>query len=202
MNRRTFLQVASASALAPLVRATPRLVCFGDSITVGQGASTPEHTYAAIVARTLGYTLDNRAIGATRIADQLAREILITRVRPPDVALFLSGYNDMRHATPLADYQQMLAQAVAWLTQDGAALLLGDCVRGAQAGYGRYAPFDQGSDAAVVAFNQVIHGFAYVAASAAFDPINSSADLAHPNDRGHAQIASAFLHRQYVPIMT
>lgn len=201
MNRRTFLEVAAAAALAIKLAQTPRLICFGDSITEGRYSSTPALAYAALVASALGYALDNRAIGGTRIAEQLDQEILITRVYPPDVALFLTGYNDMRFGTPLADFQASLAQACAWLTQDGATLYLGDCVRGNQAGYALYGPFDKGSDVSVAQFNQIIHaqsGARHVFASAAFDPANSDPRLAHPNDAGHAQIAAAFLRAMRV----
>jgi len=196
MNRRSFVQCAAAAALALRCAPQPRLICFGDSITVGGYSSTPALAYVALVAAAMGYTLDNRAIGATRIAEQLTLEILPASVQPPNVALFLTGYNDMRHATPLADYRASLAQAVAWLTQDGATLFLGDCLRDTAEGYALFPPFDQGSDVGVDAFNQIIHaqlGVRHVFASAAFDPANTIADHIHPNDAGHAQIARAFL---------
>jgi lysophospholipase L1-like esterase len=206
MKRRSFLQLCAAAVATRATSTAPRLICFGDSITVGAYSSTPDRAYVAIVARAMGYTLDNRAIGATTIADQVRLEILSADIRPPDIALFLTGYNDMRHATPLADYQASLAQAVAHLTANSATLFLGDCLRDTEEGYALFPPFDQGSDAAVTRFNAVIHaqpGVRQVGASAAFDPRNTIADLVHPNDAGHAQIAAAFLSvmqpRMYLP---
>lgn len=171
--------------------APAHLICFGDSITAGAGASTPSKAFAALVARAMGLTLDNRAIGGTTLAEQLARAILPTRIIPPNVALLLTGYNDMRRGTALEEYHVQLAHAVAHLTQDGAQLLLGDCLRMTKAGYAAYGPdFNHGSEARVSSFNGVIH---LVGASAAYDPANVSTDLVHPNDAGHVQIARAFL---------
>lgn len=202
-SRRAFLQVCAAATLALQLAPKPRLICFGDSVTAGAGASTPDHAYVARIAAQLGYTLDNRAIGGTVLAEQLTRAILPARIRPPDVALLLTGYNDMRAGTDLARYQAQLAQAVAHLTQDGARLYLGDCLRMTEAGYAAYGPmWAHGSDAAVAAINGAIH---LVGASAAYDPANVVADLVHPNDLGHAQIAAAFVAAMrthvYVPLI-
>jgi lysophospholipase L1-like esterase len=167
------------------------LICFGDSITRGAGASVPSTSYAAIVARALGLTLDNRAIGGTRLAQQP-----IVPVKKGDVALLLTGFNDMRYGVNLVTYRTTLTHAIAVMGQYGATVLLGDCLRMRPAAYALYPPFDRGSDAAVVAINAVIHamtGVRHVAASAAFDPLNTIADQVHPNDAGHAQIAVAFV---------
>src|SRR5688572_17128313 len=103
ITRRQFLAACAVAPLAP----RPRLVAFGDSITVGVGASSPERAYAAIVARHLGRTLDNRAIGATTLAQQLERAIRPAALVPSDCVLFLTGYNDMRAGTPLDEYRRL-----------------------------------------------------------------------------------------------
>lgn len=202
-SRRTFLRLL---ALAPIARLAPRprLVCYGDSITTGHGASTPAHAYAALVAAAMGYTLDNRGIDGSRIVEQLQ---IIAPVHPPDVALLLSGYNDMRNGTELAIYRARLVRAASRLTSAGATLYLGDCLRMTEAGYAAYAPSgNHGSEQIVADMNAIIRTMParIVRASAAYDPMNVDSGLVHPNDEGHAQIAGAFLkamrHRIYLPI--
>lgn len=82
--------------------------------------------------------------------------------------------------------------------------VLGTVPRMQAAAYGMYDPYDNGSDAAVAAFNARLtsiytdfrgDGFdiRLAGVSAAFDPINCVPDLVHPNNAGHQQIADAFL---------
>jgi len=87
----------------------------------------------------------------------------------------------------------------------GPNVYLGNCVRLNATGYASGAPYNQGSDAAVFAINRRILSVckrlaadglnvAYVDASALYDTsADISVDGIHPNDAGHAHIASAFL---------
>lgn len=188
MNRRQFLTLAAVAAL-PAPR--PRLVAFGDSITEGIGTSSPDRAYAAIVARSLGYTLDNRAVGGSRIAEQAAH-IRAAALRSTDVVLWLTGYNDMRGGTPVAEYAAALAEALTLLRP--ATLIVGGCLPMTEAGYRAYGPrWSHGSDATAAAYRGVLRAL-WPAARAVegYDPTNNS-DLVHPNDAGHAQIAAALL---------
>lgn len=184
MKRRTALRTL---ALLPLLAARAPLTAYGDSITAGWGASTPARSYAALVASALGRALDTRAIGGSTIAQQLAA------LQPPGAGpvILLAGTNDMRAGTPLAEYRAALADMVA--------LLPGVWVAGplsmTPAGYAAYGPaWSHGSDAAVAAYRAAtaeIAGARYV--PVVYDPANVAADLVHPNDAGHTQIAESFL---------
>lgn len=183
MKRRTALR---AGALLPLLAIRAPLTAYGDSITAGWGASAPDRTYAAIVASALGRGLNNRAIGGSTIAQQLP-----TMTPAAGPAILLTGYNDMRAGTPLADYRAALESVVARLP----GVWVAGCLPMTAAGYAAYGPaWNHGSDASVAAFTTVIRAVAgarYV--PLAYDPANVTADLVHPNDAGHAQIAESFL---------
>ena len=197
ITRRAFCR---AFVALPLLDSSPkRLLCFGDSITAGAGASTPAAAYANLIGAALGRHVDNRAIGASRIAEQLHDAIRPAVVDRNDVVLFLTGYNDVRAGTPLADYQQQLDAALTTLRATAALVAVGTCLRMTPAAYMAYGPqWNHGSDAAVTAYNASIattaaaHG-CRLATMEDYNPWNTTDDLVHPNDMGHRQIAQAML---------
>lgn len=208
MNRRALLRALVA---LPLVCAPAlRLVCFGDSITAGQGASRPARAYVAVVGAALGRRVDNRAIGASRLAEQLDA-LHATPVLPGDIVLLVTGYNDMRAGTPLADYRRQLDAALGQLVAASAQVVVGGCLPMTPAGYAAYGPtWNHGSDAAAATYTAIIadvaaaHGCRF-APMDSYDPRNVTSDLVHPNDAGHTQIAQAMLRalrlRLYIPLV-
>jgi acyl-CoA thioesterase-1 len=194
MNRRSFLTLA-AFAVLPAPR--PRLVAFGDSITAGVGASSPDRAYAALVASALHRRLVNYAVGGSRIAEQV-EHIKAAALLPGDTVLWLTGYNDMRAGTPIDEYRASLRGALAHLR--GYPLIVGGCLPMTEAGYRAYAPrWSHGSADTVAAYREALHALVPSARPVAgYDPANN-ADLVHPNDAGHAQIAGAMLMRAYLP---
>jgi lysophospholipase L1-like esterase len=201
MNRRQFLALAAFAAL-PAPR--PRLVAFGDSITVGVGASAPDRAYAALVAAAYGRCLVNRAASGSRIVEQLAA-IKATPLLPTDLVVFLAGYNDMRAGTPLDEYGAMFDEALGRLRP--ASVIVGTCLRMSPFGYTTGAPtWSHGGDDAVDAINAVIvpmaarHGCRIANTTDAYDPTNTN-DFSHPNDAGHAQIAAVMVARLWLPLV-
>lgn len=209
MVRRAFLRLCCSLTLSERVFKSPlrssmvqtsgRLVAFGDSITYGLGASAPECGYARMVATGVGMALDNRAVSGSHLAEQ-ARQIAETALTPADQAIWLVGYNDMRAGVPLDVFRLGLDAALADLAGRAAGVWLGNCLRMTSEGYREpHGPY--GSDAAVAAFNEVIAAAAAAAgprvvlvdASRAYQPEHVTADLVHPNDDGHREIAGAFL---------
>lgn len=191
MNRRRFLAIA---ALLPLIDITaPRLLAYGDSITVGDGATDHALGYASLLARRMGLFLDNRAVSGTKVADHRAT-IEGTLFHSDDTIVFLTGYNDMRIGTSLSDYRADLRACLALIP--GA--YVGDCLRMPQSSYA-IPPNDKGSDDRVLAFNQVIAeecrrvNCRLVHASRVYDPATQCDDRIHPNDAGHQTLAWAFL---------
>jgi lysophospholipase L1-like esterase len=191
MNRRRFLQSAITLLGLPMTP-PPRLLAFGDSITVGTGASDPAHGYARLIADATGMAIDNRAVSLTVATDHL-RQIQAALIFPGDTVIFLTGFNDEWRTVPLENYRATLRACLALIP--GA--YVGNCLRCTEAGYAA-TPFGMASDERTRAMNAIIAeevargGCHLVDAASAYDPRNSP-DQAHPNDLGHAQIARAFL---------
>lgn len=195
MRRRTFLCLPALLLPAALARAAdaPRLVAFGDSNTWGNGATPRSQCYVMQLAARLGRTLDNRAVSGTFVPQHVAA-IQATTFAAGDLIVWLTGYNDMRGGTDLDEYA---AQLDAGLAACAAPVWLGNCLRMVAEGY-TDMPGGFGSDERVSAMNVVIAEVAarhahvrLVDCCAAYDPENN-ADLVHPNNAGHSQIATAF----------
>lgn len=172
--------------LALLVFPTPdpaplRLVVMGDSITVGLGASAPDRSWAAIVARQTGRQLVNLAIGGSRVAEQP-----IPNVGPGDLVIWLVGYNDVRAGTNIATFAATVAQGRAALP----GVVVASGLRMSSAGYAAYGPlWNKGSEAMTAAYAQAIQPEIDLSGIVP----TPTADLVHPNDSQHAAIAQAIL---------
>lgn len=199
-RRRVFrfaLTAAACGLLRPVFAADRRLVAFGDSITYGLGASAPDRAYIAQVAAAWGLPLANCAVSGSHLAE-IAACAAATPLTPADTVVALVGYNDMRAGTPLATFRAQLDGMLADVCGRAGRVRIGNCLRMTQAGY-HEAHGSAGSDAAVYACNQQIAaacaaaGAQLVDACGRYDPAHVTADLVHPNDAGHAQIAAAFV---------
>ena len=191
----------------PAASSAPALhwVAFGDSITVGWSASSLENSFIGRLAAATG-PIDNRAISATRIHEQLTSIQAYTGTAT--AVIWLTGYNDMRAGTPLEQYRQDLATALDDFAQRGMRVYLGLCLHMTPEGYAAFGPlWNHGSDAAVAALNDVIRDTARaytnvrIVDTANYSPAAGVAgDLVHPNDLGHQQIATAFLLKIRPPV--
>lgn len=201
--------LAAATALAflrPARAASGRLVAFGDSITFGLGASTPDRAYISQVAAAWGMPLTNFAVSGSHLAE-IAACAATQLLTPADTVLALVGYNDMRAGTPLATFRAQLDSMLADVCGRAGRVLIGNCLRMTPAGYAEIHG-SAGSDAAVSAFNQQIAqacaaaGAQLIDACGRYDPYNATEDLVHPDDVGHAQIADAFVrpYQAFLPI--
>ncbi|HLY33136.1 MAG TPA: SGNH/GDSL hydrolase family protein [Jatrophihabitantaceae bacterium] len=76
----------------------PRVVALGDSISCGEGVGVSvhlAHTWAAVVAHSLGGELDLLATRGARIADVRLSQLPLALARRPDVATLIVGLNDI-----------------------------------------------------------------------------------------------------------
>jgi len=193
---------ASATVTKP---APTEWVAFGDSITVGFSASSEQTSFIGILEQAVG-PIDNQAVGATRIQDQLLTINAYTGKATH--VIWLVGYNDMRAGTSLDRVQSDLQSAFERFTARQMIVYVGLCLRMTSEGYAAYGPiWNHGNDAAVEAINEVIRStvqqypLVYVIDTAQYDPATGiSSDLVHPNDYGHRQIAAAFLSQIALPI--
>lgn len=109
------------------------LLVLGDSIAAGLGAERRKDTLGARIARGLAKSLDRSVrlrtaavVGAesSALADQL--DALPADYRP-DVAVIVVGGNDVTHRVPVVDSVKHLAEAIAWLRERGARVVVGTC---------------------------------------------------------------------------
>ena len=153
----------------------------GDSITVGLGASTPDRSWAAIVARTLHRELVNVAIGGTTAAHQPLPD-----VRPDDLVIWLVGYNDVRAGTNIPEFAATVTQGRAALP----GVIVASGLRMTPAGYAAYGPvWNKGNE------EQTARYAAAIRPDIDLSGVEPSpvADLVHPNDSEYAAIAQAIL---------
>jgi lysophospholipase L1-like esterase len=110
----------AAGAGFPVTYRNPgtKATAFGDSITFGVGASAEQKRYPNIIAQAVGWTLTNKAISGSAIADQVPA-IYSESVEPDGNSVILTGYNDMRHFGTdnegIVFYRNALYPALAWL---------------------------------------------------------------------------------------
>ena len=168
-------------------------VAFGDSITVGNLASSPALGWARVVASP--WALDNRAEGGTVVAEQLGT--IQAYGGGATVALWLVCANDLRKGTPAEGFAATVQQGVDMLRGKGVerVFLNGVCLP--------FPEIDPTLRASYDAALATIHGATLVDIASGFLP-SMFADGTHPNDAGHASIARAFwgaLHRRiYFPV--
>ena len=80
----------------------PIYAAIGDSITHGTGQESTLQTYAWIVAQKMGWTLENLAVGGSRVAPPVGDDLKSQRI---DVISILIGYNDWNIVNDPAVYQ-------------------------------------------------------------------------------------------------
>src|SRR5579864_2539453 len=179
---------ALAAAAAGCRRAPPNLdspgtavVCLGDSITAGVGA-TDGHGYPEVLAARLGVAVINDGVPGDTAADGLARLPQVLAQDPWLVIVELGG-NDILRQVPAASTEEALDGIVRQLL---AARVLPVLV--AVAG-----PFGGGSHGEIYARlgkRYRVPVVEDVLRRNLFDP-RLKADEVHPNDLGHARLAEA-----------
>jgi acyl-CoA thioesterase I len=106
----------------------PTIVCLGDSLTAGYGASF-EQSYPAwlqrrLTAAHLNYRVINAGVSGDRVADGLARlQSDVLRFHPAIVIVAL-GSNDPGH-TPAAEWEEQLGTIVNRTEAHGTRVILG-----------------------------------------------------------------------------
>jgi lysophospholipase L1-like esterase len=112
------LAVRGVTVTIPKILRNSIYTAFGDSITVGSGATVGANAYVSLVAAGRDSIITNEGQGGTQITTQIDN-ILATTIGPYSASTILTGYNDMRcygtDATKQATYSATLASALAWL---------------------------------------------------------------------------------------
>jgi lysophospholipase L1-like esterase len=176
-----------------------RMVALGDSTMTGPGLDDPDHIWLRVLARRLGadYHVDlvSLAVGGARSHEVLVGQVPRAVELEADVALISVGGNDVLRGVPVRTFERNLeAIAAAMVVTTGAVVLMGVGDIGTIPRFP--APLNQvarlsGKMAdrvhARVAARYGLHKLDHWGESAeAFrDPGVFSADLFHPNARGH-----------------
>ncbi len=108
-----------------------RVVAFGSSTTEGFGASGAEHSYPAVMRRSLlphfpcGIALANHGVsGETAI--EMDRRLDAVVAAAPDLLLWQTGSNDVTRPVPLDLFERLTRRGIARLLRTGADLVLMD----------------------------------------------------------------------------
>jgi lysophospholipase L1-like esterase len=190
----------STATSAVYVKPT-RLLAFGHSIPLGRGASSPSRGYVALVGAYLHVPVANYAVGGAEMTDTLAIVEAKPAPLPTDLVILHIGLNDieLRGMNPSleSDGAAVMNQMLGKLTSQGArVVVMSECE---PVNWSTPAPFNNGSDAAFAAWNAVVAKAAsgyinttLVKACTTWDPAtNVDGSGYHPNDAGHALIATA-----------
>jgi lysophospholipase L1-like esterase len=180
-----------------------RLTAYGHSWVDGDGASGRAHTVAALVAAGLGLELDNRAVGGS--GSTATAEVV--RAGPPaagGVVLVMTGLNDGRLHGPtpraLEAYADALRTILVTVREAVPDAVVVTVEQPRLVDYARHAPHDQGSHDVVDLLNETLrrvaaeHPGVLVVPVPGWDAATMLADdTVHPNDAGHAYLATAVL---------
>jgi acyl-CoA thioesterase-1 len=148
-----FASVASAAALSPscalpdsLLSLTGRLehtldrlktdkllhiVAIGSSSTAGAGASTPQHTYPALLEGELeerfphlDVEVDNLGINGEVASSTIARMRTEVAVRDPDLVIWQLGTNDAVNGVSSDSFRTQVLQTIDWLQAQDVDIIL------------------------------------------------------------------------------
>ena len=132
ISRRVFLSGAGAAALAACGR-KPRLasvppgatvLALGDSLTFGTGASAPEASYPAVLARLSGWEVANAGVPGDTSQGALARLPALLQQHAPALVLVSIGGNDFLRRLPVADTRAHVRDICRQAKAGGAQVLL------------------------------------------------------------------------------
>jgi lysophospholipase L1-like esterase len=99
------------------------VVAFGDSLTAGVGASSPDRGYVADLSTRLDTPIVNKGVSGDTTEQGLARVAEVTALSPDVVILFLGG-NDLLRKVPTADTIANMRTIITTLQQHGAVVIV------------------------------------------------------------------------------
>lgn len=196
MDKKTAIVALLVVALAvayPLLRQKPEadrleltgenIICFGDSLTSGFGASAGKD-YPAQLSQLLGRPVINAgATGDTtaRALQRLEKDVLS---RSPRIVLITLGGNDLKNRIPRKTAFENLKQIVAAIQKAGALVIVGGIDlpvfgRGFGKGYESVA-----TETGAILIPNILEGI--------FGNRGLMSDPIHPNDDGYAKMAGRF----------
>ena len=119
----TWWGCADSSDVANRDSAGTAIICFGDSLTQGVGAS-PGHDYPSLLARALGKSVINAGSSGETTRDGLARLQTDVLARDPQLVIVEFGGNDFLQQVPRAETFANLEVMVQQIQARGAMVVV------------------------------------------------------------------------------
>jgi len=168
------------------------IVCLGDSLTQGIGASRG-HDYPSVLSKTLEMTVINAGVDGDETTDALKRLESDVLAKDPRMVIVELGANDLLDGQPLAQAFENLDQIVRRIDERGAMVVLVGIAPG---------PF---GDTLQHYYDALIHKYHVafvpkVLEGILTNPGLKSNDHLHPNDRGYELIAER-IQRVVTPLL-
>ncbi len=157
------------------------IICFGDSLTQGVGASRG-HDYPSLLSQAMGTAVINAGADGDETSDALKRLESDVLFKDPRMVIVELGANDFLDGQPLEQAFENLDQIVRRIEERGAMVVLVGV-----------APGPLG-DALQPYYNAIINKYHVVFVPKVLDEIVTnpsllSSDYLHPNDQGYKLIA-------------
>lgn len=169
-----------------------RIVCFGDSLTRGGGA-TREKDYPARLEEMTGIEVINSGVSGNTTADGLARLEDDVLAFEPDVVLITLGGNDLKNRVSVDTARANLLGIIQRIQATGAMVILGGIDIPL---YGKgYAEMYESvaRQTGSVLISNILEGI--------FSRPDLMSDSIHPNDEGY-EIMAGFFYKALSPFLT
>jgi len=168
------------------------VICFGDSLTQGIGASQG-HDYPTLLRKALGIEVINAGVDGDETADAMERLESDVLAKDPRLVVVELGANDFLDGQPLEQTFENLDEIVRRLDKRGAMVVLVGMAPG---------PF---GDALQHHYDAIIHKYHVafvpkVLEGILTNPTLKSDDHLHPNDRGYELITER-IQRVVIPLL-
>jgi lysophospholipase L1-like esterase len=178
-----------------------RMGSYGHSWVDGDGASSAATSLASLAARRLQLELDNHGVGGSSSTGTAAL-VLADPPPPAELYLLMTGMNDLRLGgdapSSLKCYSDALHHIFDAFERAAPEALVVALAQPYLLDFSLHAPHNRGSNALVDVYNHELrmireqHPRVVIAEALGWDAVSMLAeDTVHPNDAGHACLASA-----------
>jgi acyl-CoA thioesterase I len=162
------------------------VVCFGDSLTKGYGASTGAD-YPSILAQKVGKPVINEGISGDTTAEALERLEDDVLDHNPDIVLITIGGNDMKNGVPVAKAKENILAMISQIRATGARIILGGVNPPIMSrNYPKmYHDIEEETDILIIP--DILQGI--------MGDDDLMSDMIHPNDQGYKLVAEKFYEK-------
>ncbi len=156
------------------------VMVWGDSLSVGVGATTPEKGYVGVLKDRLSLSLINKAVSGETTSGTLLHAASDLAEIKPNIVMILLGGNDLLSRTPTTETFANLRKLIDLAHEGGAVVLL--------VGFQKRTDDNYANGFALLAKSSGTVYVADVLGNIIGDPL-LMADEIHPNDKGYLKMA-------------